>query len=74
MRCKLEEAKSLLTYTNKSLSEISSYLCFANQSYFQRVFKKKYGITPNEYRKQSSINTSLNISQAKLFEPKDEQA
>lgn len=74
MRCKLEEAKSLLTYTNKSLSEISSYLCFANQSYFQRVFKKKYGITPNEYRKQSSMNTSLNISQAKLFEPKDEQA
>lgn len=52
MRCKLEEAKSLLTYTTKSLSEISSYLCFSSQAYFQNVFKKKYGITPNEYRKQ----------------------
>lgn len=53
MRCKLEEAKSLLTYTDKSLSEISSYLCFSSQAYFQNVFKKKYGITPNAYRKRS---------------------
>lgn len=53
MRCKLEEAKSLLTYTNKSLSEISSYLCFSSQSYFQNVFKKKYGLTPKQYRNQS---------------------
>ncbi|EOS38349.1 hypothetical protein C808_02550 [Lachnospiraceae bacterium M18-1] len=52
MRCKLEEAKSLLTYTDKSLSEISNYLCFSSQAYFQNVFKKKYGITPNEFRKQ----------------------
>lgn len=52
MRCKLEEARSLLTYTDKTLSEISSYLCFSNQSHFQNVFKKKYGITPMQYRKQ----------------------
>lgn len=55
MRCKLEEAKSLLTYTDKSISEISSYLCFSSQAYFQNVFKKKYKITPNEYRRQSGI-------------------
>lgn len=51
MRCKLEEAKSLLTYSEKSLSEISNYLCFSSQAYFQNVFKKKYGITPTQYRK-----------------------
>lgn len=51
MRCKLEEAKSLLAYTDKSISEISNYLCFSSQAYFQNVFKKKFGITPNEYRK-----------------------
>lgn len=50
MRCRLEEAKSLLTYSDKTLSEISSYLCFSSQSYFQNVFKKKYGITPRQYR------------------------
>ena len=51
-RCKLEEAKSLLTYSDKSLSEISNYLCFSSQSYFQNVFKKKFGITPLQYRRQ----------------------
>lgn len=45
-RCKLEEAKSLLAYSKKSLAEISSYLCFSSQSYFQNVFKKQYGTTP----------------------------
>lgn len=51
IRCKLEEAKSLLRYSKKTLGEISSYLCFSSQSYFQNVFKKKYGITPNDFRR-----------------------
>ncbi|MCD7751694.1 MAG: helix-turn-helix domain-containing protein [Lachnospiraceae bacterium] len=54
MRCKLEEAKSLLTYSDKSLSEISCYLCFSSQSYFQNVFKKKYGMTPRQYREKTT--------------------
>ena len=53
MRCRLEEAKSLLAYSEKSLAEISSYLCFSSQSYFQNVFKKQYGMTPLQYRKQT---------------------
>lgn len=55
-RCKLEEAKSLLTFTNKSLSEISSYLCFSSQSHFQRAFKNKYGMTPLDYRNRTIHN------------------
>ena len=50
MRKKLEEAKSLLHYSDRSISEISEYLCFSSQSYFQNVFKKKYGMTPVQYR------------------------
>lgn len=57
MRCKLEEAKSLLTYSEKNLAEISSYLCFSSQSYFQNVFKKQYGVTPLQYRKQTKVGT-----------------
>ncbi len=53
---KIEEAKYLLTYTNKSISEISFYLCFSSQSYFQNVFKKKLGITPNDYRLKTISN------------------
>lgn len=48
--CRLREAKSLLRYTDKSLGEISSYLCFSSQSHFQNVFKKYFGMTPMNYR------------------------
>ena len=50
MRKKIEEAKSLLIHSDKTISEISEYLCFSTQSYFQNVFKKKNGMTPKEYR------------------------
>ena len=59
-RCKLEEAKTLLSYSDMSLSEISNYLCFSSQSYFQNRFKEQYGITPNAYRKKTK--TSITIS------------
>jgi AraC-like DNA-binding protein len=50
-KCKLEEAKDLLAFSDKSISEISNYLCFSSQSHFQKSFKDEYGITPNTYRK-----------------------
>jgi len=50
-RCKLEEAKNLLAFTDKSLAEISDYLCYSSQSYFQNSFKKKYKVTPLQYRR-----------------------
>lgn len=59
MRRKLEEGKSLLAYTDKPISEISEYLCFSSQSYFQNVFKKKYKVTPYQYRKNSTKNINV---------------
>ena len=52
MQCRLREAKNLLRYTDKPLSEISDYLCFSSQSHFQNAFKKHYQVTPTDYRKQ----------------------
>jgi AraC-like DNA-binding protein len=49
-KCKLEEAKDLLAFSDKSISEISNYLCFSSQSHFQKSFKDNYGITPQTYR------------------------
>lgn len=54
-QCKLDDAQNLLAYSQYSLSEISNYLCFSSQSYFQNVFKKKYGVTPMQYRKQHHV-------------------
>ncbi len=50
--CRLREAKSLLKYTDKSLSEISTYLCFSSQSHFQNVFQKHFHMTPLTYRRK----------------------
>ena len=50
IKSKIRDAKRLLTYSNRSLSEISTHLCFSSQAYFQTVFKKSTGMTPNEYR------------------------
>ncbi|MEZ7638550.1 AraC family transcriptional regulator [Streptococcus parasanguinis] len=55
---KLLEAKDLLRFSNRSISDISNFLAFSSQSYFQTVFKKKYGITPLQYRKQENSYTS----------------
>lgn len=51
LEAKIEEAKDLLAYTDKSISHISSYLAFSSQSYFQNQFKKVTGCTPLQYRK-----------------------
>ena len=47
---KMEEAKRLLDITKKPVSEIAEYLGYCTQSYFQKVFKHRFGITPGEYR------------------------
>lgn len=49
-KSRIDEACMLLSYTNKSLTEISNYLYFSSQSYFQNVFKKITGMTPGQYR------------------------
>lgn len=51
LRCKLEEGRELLQYTDKSICTISSFLCFSSQSHFHTAFKKQFGVTPSEYRK-----------------------
>ncbi len=48
---KISEAKSLLHSSKMSIMEISHYLGFSSQQYFQQVFKKKTGFTPKEFKK-----------------------
>ena len=60
-RCKLEESRELLTYSDKNLSQISNYLCFSSQSHFQRAFKEQYGITPQKFRKLAAVHKTQKI-------------
>lgn len=52
---RMREAQTLLKYSARSLSEISEALHFSSQAYFQNSFKKSFGMTPMEYRKQQGM-------------------
>ena len=62
LRCKLEEGRELLQYTDKSISTISSFLCFSSQSHFHTAFKKQFGVTPSEYRHTTGHATGDGVS------------
>jgi AraC-like DNA-binding protein len=46
----IEEAKSTLLSTNKTVSEIAYALGFDYPQYFNKLFKQKTGKTPTEFR------------------------
>ncbi len=54
-KLKIEEASSLLLFTEYSDLEISNILGFSSQSHFIKIFKKQIGITPKQYKKQYKI-------------------
>lgn len=51
----IREACRLLSDTNRSLLEISQAAGFDDLSFFYRVFRKKHGMTPAQYRRQVRV-------------------
>lgn len=47
---KIEQAKTLLSDSQKSIQEISDELAFCNRNYFSTCFQKKLGMSPRQYR------------------------
>lgn len=50
LQIRLENAIGLLNKTDLKVEEIAEKVGFSNVSYFYRVFKEIYGVTPKEYR------------------------
>jgi len=50
IRMRMERALYLLKNTNKKIYEITTELGYQNPQYFSKMFKKHYGMTPNEFR------------------------
>ncbi|APZ47423.1 AraC family transcriptional regulator [Polaribacter reichenbachii] len=52
----IDEAKNILLKPNKSISEVAYELGFEYPQYFSRLFKKKEGVSPTEYREKYKLN------------------
>lgn len=52
----IQQAKSLLRYTDKTVQEIGYELNFSTQSFFGKYFKQHTGMSPGEYRSQEARN------------------
>ncbi len=52
VKVKLEEAKRLLRIPGISVEDIAEKLGYSDPSYFTKVFRRKIGVTPTQYRKQ----------------------
>lgn len=50
---KLDKAADMLKNTDKKISEIIENIGYSDKSYFYKVFKNKFNVTPNEYRKSN---------------------
>jgi len=53
---RLNQAAELIEKTNLSINNISFNVGIENTSYFYRIFKKKFGITPKEYAMKTTSN------------------
>ena len=52
---KLEDAKRFIQTTDFSIMEIAYEIGFSDVSYFISLFKKKYGLTPLQYKKLNKM-------------------
>ena len=48
---RVEEAKQLLENTDRSADEISADVGYENPGFFRRLFKRRTGMTPGQYRR-----------------------
>lgn len=54
---RLNRAREQLLTTNDSVADIAVSVGFENAGYFDRVFKRVYGVTPKQYIRQEEINS-----------------
>ena len=48
---RLETARELLKNSDLNISQIVYSIGFSSRSYFSKIFRERYGITPNEFKK-----------------------
>ena len=62
---RMEKAKSLLTTTDLPIKEIATISGYGDTLYFNRIFRKKNGVPPGEYRKKNRNSADWEVSSDK---------
>ena len=52
---RMKKAADFLASSNKPIATIAEQTGFTSSQYFHKLFKKTYGVTPNEYRNKAFI-------------------
>ncbi|MBQ8878270.1 MAG: 2-isopropylmalate synthase [Lachnospiraceae bacterium] len=52
-QARMKKARAMLKGTNQTVESIASYVGYENVEHFNRLFKKSYGITPIQFRRES---------------------
>jgi AraC-like DNA-binding protein len=52
--CRLQVAARLLAHSHKRVSEIAYQVGFSDLAYFDKVFRKRFGVSPTRYRRLNS--------------------
>jgi AraC-like DNA-binding protein len=68
LRKRLDQAASLLTNSDLPIIEITQECGFENQTHFSRVFRKKFGTAPSQWRRRFHAETQKS-SAPHLFSP-----
>src|SRR5690554_2002578 len=55
LQLKINKAKKMLVDDNLSVTEVSDACGFSDASYFSRVFRKKFGVSPTDYQKMPTL-------------------
>lgn len=63
LQTRLGNGKVLLEKTSLKIYEISKLIGFKETRYFNRVFKKEFGVTPMNYRRVFMIDSNMNAKQ-----------
>lgn len=66
IQIRLENACSLLRSTSYSMREISEAVGFTDAAYFSRLFKKRFGQSPQNYRNSLSTGDTVGFEKNKL--------
>lgn len=52
---RIQKAAELLKSTNRKMYQVSKAVGYDNVKYFFRIFKKKMGVTPEQYRREHQL-------------------